>query len=1250
MTITVDNPYTGEAAETCSVSFAAQQSMAETGISGQQTEAQFNKSQLLGEWGVVKGKAASGQIPAGTKLFRATTPTGMSHVVTWNGNSFGWRTYGSGGNLTNEVKGKTAKQIHKLFFAEGALVYGWRYTMIGQRQPKPEPTVPMAWAAIKKAAADGSLHPGTHLIRFDDNVGNIKGYTLYYKGGGEYGYITHYVTGPDIDNPHISYDEEKVQSYFINPHSTFDGEKVLWKGKGDDKPPAAAPTPSPAVSPGSTSAGSMTDEDVASLFVLTKDKLATEKGLNIKGANPALDQEVYAAIGKATGYTPAEAKAKVDSYKANGNKLSALKKKVLKKGPANEIPTVVVPAGVQKVTSVAQANKLLEEVVGNDDRAKFMRNALKGPEEFGLANSKTFITRDDQGKLTGAMTMVHHPDDEGLEPYYLIDYLGATKGSGAGTDLVRQAVKQAHDEGVNVYAEPTPDSEGFWLHIGFKYDPADEGVDFVGVSTDKQKDWLDGKADTVPTEATQAVADKVAEEVVAAVEDKPKLYSDADVAAQYIIAKDAIVAASNGKWTLYTKSDELDLEIAIQVGLKTGLNPTQQKQAVANYLSTGKKLSQLKKSLVKDGKLTPQADTLKKTKAAKSAEANLADIAQKADEGFLGDTPEETPSAPFQFSPKPDDLTFTGQTLGTHAAQVWKGADGAKWLFKPQEAFLTELDVAAATLAKKLGHPTADVYKMTLNGKQGSIQRMFDGGQAFPSLVTVNNATDHFTPVKTLALQKEQALDWLLSQHDSHYKNFVLDEHGNMIGIDKGQSFKFFGNDQLSATYHPNPQEQPPLYNVMWKAFKEGKAVPINNPYDTGELADFIVEIEGLPDKEFKDIFRPYAEAAKAKGILAPGTSYANDVEGFLEKLVERKYALGQSFDKLYQDNKPGISAQTAPPPLDLPSMPTVADVTAASADQDNLGAGRINHVSETHQSQFYTLFKGQLTGKYLKDSPQSVYQNILVTIDKAKNAHSGTPLANLTPLQALRIIDAHGAVKFNATNDKLFEKKVVEWLGTPEGKTSALAAHAAAQAAKEAVEKAEALRANQPPLPDDSALFRVIQVQEAFSLQGQWHANNPWTHNQQDYLRYYTSNSGYTEMNGALRGKRSMTPSIRERVGHADDGMRPSTEPILLHRGTGFDQFPPGIDRDTVWSLPGRKLDDQGFMSTSVGGRAAFSSKPVIMEIECPMGTPMAFVKGISHYPNESEILLKSGTNYRVLRVEEHGHQIIVRCRVELS
>lgn len=1069
MPISVPNPYSGQAGQTCSVSHAAVAGTSHAGVSGQQTEAQYYASQVKGEFGVLLGKLDKSQIPKGTVVLRYRTTDGVSE---------GWWIYDGNDTFIKKTK------VDDLINVKSGL-YQWHLESVFNsvvNEPNLKVWIPKpgggrakqqpSWNDAVVAMKAGKLEYGDVIATYyHDNVNNGKTQIqLVFKGlsGGKPVYSIEWVIGGKI-NVQDNYP-------FAGPNYPYISKFVLSDAITSKDPD---PITAPPVAPGSSSVGSMTDEDVATLFVAVKDKLAAEKGVNIKGANPALDAEVYAAIADKTGYTPAEVKAKIDAYKATGKKLSALKKKTLK-----------------------------------------------------------------SGKNT-----------------------------------------------------PDPEPNG------------------------------------VPTVADQAVAEEAQQAVEEAIEAEPeKHYSDEDVAAAYVIAKDKIVAASGGKWTLYTKSDEMDLDIAIEVGLKTGLNPAQQKVKIAAYLATGKKLSGLKKTLIKEGKLKPQADTLKKTKTQQEAE-------QAASTGYTPDhppTPAHVPTPEVSVSkPDPSKLKFTGKTLGTHGARVYVDETGQRWLFKAQEQFLIDLNVAASTVQKKVDLPAAELYEIDLDGKHGSLQRMFDGTEPFASSFD----PEKLSSTDVLSLQQHHVFDWLIGNHDGHQGQFIRTPNGQLVGVDKDQAFKYFGQDKLDWTFHPNSAygEKPPVYNLLFKAYADGKDVALVDPAKP-PLSDFIKKIQGISNDDLKKLFRPYAENAAAKGLLGkkgtqpglkPSSFPPNDVEAFLNQLVIRKGLLHHAFNELWKKAQEERAKNKKPAVPDLGSSP-----------------GDINGIPESSQLAVFSHFKSFGYQTYLSSTPSGVYSALLAVMDKFEKDNG----KKITMLQALRIVDAQGAKKAGVANGNLFEKKMVDWLTTPQGKSESATMEANHLKAKEAKEAAERLRDNQPPLPEDSALFKVISVTRAFEVQKEMTRSRPWTSREERDLKYYTSNN-YTEMNRWLRG---LSPNISERsrnaVDGAREGMRPLTENIIVHRGTGVEQF--GLKRgeeDSLFGLTGTTFEDRGFLSTSVGGRAAFGG--TVLEIEVPKGTPAAFVEGITHYRGENEMLLQQGLKYKILRVdvEQRGNsrQYKVRMRV---
>lgn len=862
------NPYTGNTDQTCSVSFAAQNKMAGT-VTSSQTEAQYNTSQQLGEWGVITAKLKKGEIPNGTKVLSFANPgIGVRGFLYTKDNTLWERKYGSDGKRTD----------YKAYGPSKGEAY-IKSKYIDTSIPEAAGTASSAKETVVTKTTDASPAMQEAIAQFgEDNVaynaqtkqpvvwtnlnklGVLKsGSEFLYHGATKKGYLH---TGVHVKvEPYPGYEDnlsivqlvDASTGAFVSNQSTNGAKWWIEKlpSKDGTAKPVASPSPLPAVSTGSDSVGSMSHEDVAAMFVKIKDDLAKEKGLNIKGANPDLDKLVYQAIGDKTGYTADEVKAKIDAYKADGHKLSALKKKVL--------------SGSKKV-----------------------------------------------------------PDGN---------------------------------------AQPTKASPAAPLNT-FQH---------------TNKPASDPQPNGVPTVATPNVANEAKAAVEKKVEAQPKQhYSDEDIAAQYIIAKDAVVAASNGKWTLYSKSDELDLQIYGAINYKTGLSKAQAQQALASYLGSGKKLSTLKKQLAKQGAFTPKADTLKSGKATPDKD-KAKDVNAKADAGY-------TP-----------------------------------------------------TQEKATGTPKTDT------------------GQAPPK-----------------AMQRQD-----------------------------------------------------------------------------GEAGD----ITGLKDSTKKLIFDKF----RATGSLS-----------------------------------------------------------------------------------------------YLSSGPASNYNGLLNVQAYAQSFGWGK---DLSLLQILRVVDEEGAKKAGVGNDKLFEKQVATWLTTPSGTQ-----HVKDQEVKKAKlleqekNKAEAaklaaqMETNQPALPADSGQFEEWSLAKARRVSEEWLAARPLAVAEKAGLRHYTG-SAYTAINNYLRGlSPNISPNSKKHIDNAKKGMRPTTEPILVKRGTGANQFLSlGVKRgDTslLWGLTGRSFRDEGFLSTSAGGRAAFGGE-CLLEIECPVGTPMMYVDPFSKHQGENEMMLQAGMTYKVLQTRKEGKKFVIRMRV---
>lgn len=262
-------------------------------------------------------------------------------------------------------------------------------------------------------------------------------------------------------------------------------------------------------------------------------------------------------------------------------------------------------------------------------------------------------------------------------------------------------------------------------------------------------------------------------------------------------------------------------------------------------------------------------------------------------------------------APDPYDLQPTGKYLGTHDAQVHNDSSGQQWLVKPpawDESWPAPLDIATAQLQQRAGLPTPEIHQVNMDGIPTAVHKMMPGARdAFPG-----KRFDHAnaSPEDIMALQKHNVLDWMISNHDAHPGQFIRDpQTGGLVGIDKGQAFKHMGVDKLDPGFHPNAAfgETEPIYNTMWRNFSQGRG-HMNDPR-TGELGQFIQNLQSMPDEELHGILRPYAEQAAMAGKLGtggggglgkPANITANDPDSFLAAVSERKNNLMNDFGNYY--------------------------------------------------------------------------------------------------------------------------------------------------------------------------------------------------------------------------------------------------------------------------------------------------------------------------------------------------------------
>ena len=132
-------------------------------------------------------------------------------------------------------------------------------------------------------------------------------------------------------------------------------------------------------------------------------------------------------------------------------------------------------------------------------------------------------------------------------------------------------------------------------------------------------------------------------------------------------------------------------------------------------------------------------------------------------------------------------------------------------------------------------------------------------------------------------------IDWLISNHDAHGKQFLRLKGGEIRGIDKSQLYKYLGDDKLSITYHPNHGwgEQEPFYNAVMRAWQDGTI-----DLDLQATYRYIRRVDMITDDAYIELLKPYAECRFRRQPLK--------LKQFYETALVRKNNIRNDFEEFY--------------------------------------------------------------------------------------------------------------------------------------------------------------------------------------------------------------------------------------------------------------------------------------------------------------------------------------------------------------
>lgn len=254
-----------------------------------------------------------------------------------------------------------------------------------------------------------------------------------------------------------------------------------------------------------------------------------------------------------------------------------------------------------------------------------------------------------------------------------------------------------------------------------------------------------------------------------------------------------------------------------------------------------------------------------------------------------------------------------GDLGGVHAKHVYREPSGREWLFKPDKhgGAVAHAEAAAAAVSRRAGLPTLETAVVELDGKVGSVQPLIAGARPLPG------DPREWSPIQVHAILACHVVDWLLGDHDGNPPNFLLvgsdaDADRVPVRVDRGQAFKFFGEDRLALDYEPNAKHgaKPHAAILAYRAAREGRI-----RLDPYALYPVIRSAQSIPDEEYIGLLRPLAEAGArssdrdcawrarvaraAEERLGRKPDAAEIAEAFLAMAVERKRSLKRDFERL---------------------------------------------------------------------------------------------------------------------------------------------------------------------------------------------------------------------------------------------------------------------------------------------------------------------------------------------------------------
>jgi len=273
-------------------------------------------------------------------------------------------------------------------------------------------------------------------------------------------------------------------------------------------------------------------------------------------------------------------------------------------------------------------------------------------------------------------------------------------------------------------------------------------------------------------------------------------------------------------------------------------------------------------------------------------------------------------------------LSIKGGPLGSHGHTYivtdGKGAEVGIW--KTKDATIYRAEEACARIGQLVFPKPALIAKaevVTLGGAQGVLLSHIKGTEL--GAESSHKISDAKLQKHGVRLIQHQVLDWLLSNHDAHGGNFLVTPDGDVAAIDKGQAWRFVGNDKLTGdlSYNPNNKSYGLAAQQVWTRWKEG-SIKLDEKEVIAAVEEVLGGIATLSKEQYEQIIAPYLalKPASVKPALARFESMHGDWESFLSKQFGHKVKLTPSVKGAEAAPALTIVADVPAPPAPAPKAP----------------------------------------------------------------------------------------------------------------------------------------------------------------------------------------------------------------------------------------------------------------------------------------------------------------------------------------